>query len=214
MHISFFSSSFLKLFKKYNANADELKQYPTGYDGSFDHPISIKILNEVADIVCTNPPFSRAKEYWKLIIDSGKKFLIISNLSNFVTTTFIKYFKDNKVWAGYNEVHKFLDPKRQIVEAPGIWYTNFPIKDRPRNIQLKMMPLKDIPDKYKKIDDTGILIVNNCYIPNDYDKPIAISINPMLCGILEKGYKIVLGKTYHPHVNGKMKFSRVLVQKV
>jgi len=38
-------------------------QYHKGYDGSFDHPISIKILNEEADIVCTNPPFSRAIDY-------------------------------------------------------------------------------------------------------------------------------------------------------
>jgi len=33
------------------------------YNGSFDHPISIQILNEEADIVCTNPPFSRSREY-------------------------------------------------------------------------------------------------------------------------------------------------------
>jgi hypothetical protein len=39
------------------------KEYPKGYDGSFAHPTSIKILNEEADIVCTNPPFSRGREY-------------------------------------------------------------------------------------------------------------------------------------------------------
>jgi len=33
------------------------------YDGSFEHPISLKILNEEADIVCTNPPFSRSIDY-------------------------------------------------------------------------------------------------------------------------------------------------------
>jgi predicted GIY-YIG superfamily endonuclease len=40
-----------------------IKEYPKGYDGSFDNPLSLKILNEEADIVCTNPPFSKAKEY-------------------------------------------------------------------------------------------------------------------------------------------------------
>jgi len=39
------------------------KVFPDGYNGSFDHPISVKILNEEADIVCTNPPFSRAIDY-------------------------------------------------------------------------------------------------------------------------------------------------------
>jgi hypothetical protein len=40
-----------------------IKEYPKNYDGSFDHPLSLKILNEEADVVCTNPPFSKAKEY-------------------------------------------------------------------------------------------------------------------------------------------------------
>ncbi|WP_422110152.1 adenine-specific methyltransferase EcoRI family protein [Brachyspira hyodysenteriae] len=31
-------------------------------------------------MVCTNPPFSRAIDYWNIIINSGKKFLIISNI--------------------------------------------------------------------------------------------------------------------------------------
>ena len=52
----------------------ELKDAPKGYTGSFDDPLSIKILKEEADIVCTNPPFSKCKEYWKLTIDSGKNF--------------------------------------------------------------------------------------------------------------------------------------------
>jgi hypothetical protein len=48
----------------------EFKEFPKGYTGSFDHPLSLKILNEEADIVCTNPPFSRAIEYWKITIKS------------------------------------------------------------------------------------------------------------------------------------------------
>ncbi|MDR0926242.1 MAG: GIY-YIG nuclease family protein, partial [Ignavibacteria bacterium] len=51
------------------------KEYPKGYTGSFDDPLSLKILNEETDIVCTNPPFSIAREYWKIVIESGKKFL-------------------------------------------------------------------------------------------------------------------------------------------
>jgi len=42
---------------------NKMKQYPKGYDGSFLHDISVKILYEEADIVCTNPPFSLAIQY-------------------------------------------------------------------------------------------------------------------------------------------------------
>jgi hypothetical protein len=52
----------------------EFKEYPDGYTGGFDHPLSLKILNEETDIVCTNPPFSRAIDYWNTTIKSGKSF--------------------------------------------------------------------------------------------------------------------------------------------
>jgi len=192
----------------------EIKTYPEHYTGSFDDPISLKILNEDADIVCTNPPFSRMIEYWNTTINSGKKFLIISNISNAINTAYIPYFKDSKVWAGYNRIDYFLNPKKELVEASGHWYTNIAIKNRPKYKHLKIMPLKEIPEKYKKYDDTKTLLVDNCYIPNDYKKPFAVSARPILNGLLEKGYKIVQDKRYTPYTNGKEGFARVLVQKI
>jgi predicted GIY-YIG superfamily endonuclease len=192
----------------------EFKEYPKGYTGSFDHPLSLKILNEETDVVCTNPPFSRAIDYWKMIIESGKKFLIISNITNPITPAFIPYFKNNKVWAGYNRIDYFLNPKREPVEASGHWYTNIPIKNRPKYKHLKFVPLKDIPAKYKKFDDSKNLVVDNGYIPSDYKKPFAVSTRPILNGLLEKGYKIVQDTQYFPYINGKKCFGRVLVQKI
>ena len=192
----------------------EIKAFPEGYTGSFDHPLSLKILNEETDMVCTNPPFSRAIDYWDTTIKSGKKFLIISNISNAINTAFIPYFKDNKVWAGYNEVDWFLTPKKELTRAAAYWYTNIPIKDRTKYKLLKIMPLKEIPQKYKKYDDSKKLIVDHCYIPNDYKKPFAVSTRPILNGLLEKGYKIVQDTRYTPYLNGKECFARVLVQKI
>jgi len=193
----------------------EFKEYPENYNGSFDDPLSLKILKEETDLVCTNPPFSRAIDYWDTIIKSGKKFLIISNIANPITKAFIPYFKDNKVWAGYNEVDWFLTPKKELTRAAAYWYTNIPIKDRPKYKQLKIVPLKDIPEKYKKYDDSRVLLVDNCFIPNDYKKPFAVSARPILNGLLEKGYKIIeKNESYIAFVNGKQCFRRVLVQKI
>jgi hypothetical protein len=191
------------------------KEYPKNYTGSFDDPLSLKILNEETDIVCTNPPFSRAIDYWETIIGSEKRFLIISNITNVITKAYIPYFKDNKVWAGYNRIDYFLNPKRQLVDASGHWYTNFPIKNRPKYKHLKIVPLKEVPDKHKKYDDSKILLVDNDYIPSDYKKPFAVSARPLLNGLLEKGYKIIAkNESYIAVVNGKEKFRRVLVQKI
>jgi hypothetical protein len=192
----------------------EFREYPEGYTGSFDHPLSLKILKEDADIICTNPPFSRAIEYWDITIKSGKKFLIISNIAIILTTAYFKYFKDNKVWAGYNEVDWFLTPKKELTRAAGYWYTNIPIKNRPKYKRLKIVSLKEIPEKYKKYDDSKTLLVDNCYIPSDYKKPFAVSTRPILNGLLEKGYKLVEDKEYRLYINGKEGFSRVLVQKI
>jgi predicted GNAT superfamily acetyltransferase len=75
------------------------------------------------------------------------------------------------------------------------------------------MPLKDIPEKHKKYDDSNVLLVDNCYVPDDYKKKFAVSTRPVLNGLLEKGYKIVGDKEYRPYINGKECYSRILVQK-
>ena len=191
----------------------EIREFPKRYTGSFDDPLSLKILKEEADIVCTNPPFSRAIDYWKIIIESGKRFIIISNVSNAINTAYIPYFKDNKVWAGYNRVDNYLNQKREIVRASGSWYTNVPVKNRSYK-NLKIVPLADIPKKYKRYDDSKTLIVAHCYIPSDYKKPFAVSARAILNGLLEKGYEIVQDKRYTPYKDGKECFARVLVKKI
>lgn len=191
----------------------EMIKVPKGYTGCFEDPLSLKILKEEADIVCTNPPFSRAVDYWKTIINSGKKFLIISNIVNVLNTAYLPYFIDKKVWAGYNRVDWYLNPKREPVDAAGHWFTNITILNRPKARLLKFVPLNEIPDRYKKYDDNGYLLVDNGFIPSDYDNVFGVSSRAILNGILEKGYKILNEKQYIPYMNGKAKWSRVLIQK-
>ena len=200
--------------KKGFRSIDEEKDYPKGYTGSFDDPLSLKILNEEADIVCTNPPFSRAREYWKYLITSGKKFIIISNFTNVKNQPYISYFKEGKARPGYNRVDWFLTPKKQLTMASGHWYTNFAIKNRPKYENMKIIPLKEIPEKNKKYDDSNILVVDNNYIPSDYKKPFAVSAYPILSGVLEKGYILTEEKEYVPYINGKRCFGRVMIKKI
>lgn len=191
----------------------EMVKAPKGYTGCFEDPLSLKILHEEADIVCTNPPFSRTRDYWRVVINSGKKFLIISNIANCKNAAYLPYFINKQVWAGFYEVHEFLNPKREPLRASGTWYTNIPISDRPKYKNLKFMPLDEIPDKYKKVDDSGILIIDYSFIPTDYNKPFSISVTPILNGVLEKGYKLASDKEYVPYFDGKRAFGRVLIQK-
>lgn len=192
----------------------EMRDSPNNYTGSFDSELSLKILNEEADIVCTNPPFSRAIDYWKVLIKSKKKFIIISNVTIPISTAFIPYFMQKKMWAGYTSVDWYLNLKRIPVRAAGHFFTNFPIKDRPAIKRLKFVPLNEIPDVYQRYDDSGTLLVDNNFIPNDYDKPFAVSTRQILNGVLECGYEIVSKKQYEAFINGKSNFKRVLIQKI
>ena len=190
---------------------EEKKDYPKNFTGSFDDPLSIKILNEEADIVCTNPPFSKSADYWRLLIESGKKFLIISNITLAIHSQWISYFKQNLIRAGHNRVDWFVAPKRQPVEAAGHWYTNLPTKKSHK--KLKFVKLKEIPEKSKFIDNDGILGVSDGYIPTDYKKQFSVSSRIILNGVLECGYEVADAKEYIPCKNGKKQFSRCLIRK-
>lgn len=107
-----------------------------------------------------------------------------------------------------------LTKKRIPIRAAGHFFTNFPIKDRPKIKHLKFTPLKQIPNEYQKYDDNGTLLVDNNFIPNDYDAPFAVSARQILNGVLECGYEIVSQKQYTPLIENKQKFKRVLIQKI
>jgi hypothetical protein len=136
---------------------------------------------------------------------------LVYNVKN---AAYIHYFIDKKVWAGFNDLRWFLTPKRELTRAAAFWFTNIPIRKRPKAKNLKIIPLKEIPEKYKMYDDKKILIVDYCYIPSDYIKPFAVSTTPILSGLLEEGYKYVQDKEYVPYIKGKRCFGTVVVQKM
>lgn len=183
------------------------------YDGDFAHTYSLRLLYE-ADIVCTNPPFSLARKFWELLISSRKNFLIISNITNAKNASYMRFIQDKKIWPGYNRVDKFLTPKMTETGAAGHWYTNFKIKDRPKWKHLKFRPLKEIPKEFVRRDDNSILVIDQGFIPTDYNYPFVVSPRIILNGILEKGFELVRPKEYIPSFNGKKAFGRVLIQKI
>ena len=77
---------------------------PLQGDGDFRSPECLGLLQE-CDIVVTNPPFSLMKEYLPLLINSGKQFLVLGNMNHAIISEIFGYFKDNKVWLGYNSGH-------------------------------------------------------------------------------------------------------------
>ena len=119
-----------------------------------------------------------------------------------------------QVWAGYNRLNWYLTPKCEPVDAAGHWFTNIPISNRPEMKNLKFVPLDEIPERYKKIDDSGILCIDNNFIPIDYEKPFAVSSRPILNGLSDKGYKTIHDTEIYPYFMKRKAFICILIQNV
>lgn len=75
--------------------------------GSFDSEDSIEKLKK-ADIIVTNPPFSKFKEYIDLLAKYNKKFIVLGNPSAICYLNIFKYIKNNYIWLGYKSINKVL----------------------------------------------------------------------------------------------------------
>ena len=71
----------------FRADLHEIEIKQLSGDGCFKSEECVALLKQV-DIVCTNPPFSRFREYFQQIMGHGKDFLIIGN-QNALTYTHI-----------------------------------------------------------------------------------------------------------------------------
>ena len=204
-------------------------------NGDFRSEECVEFLKE-ADIVCTNPPFSKMKEYLPFLITNNKDFIILGNLNHATWAETFPYFFENKVWCGYTDGHFWFQVPDSYEEKPtdykmidGIkyrrmgnicWFTNLDIAKRHEKLETG----KKITDiNYQKYDSYDALdIGRNVDIPMDYDGVMGVPItfltkhNPeqfQLIGELHTGK----GNPYDfafPTVDGKNKYVRLLIQKI
>lgn len=69
--------------------------------GDFSDEECVELLDE-CDVVVTNPPFSLFRDFIKLIMEHGKKFLVIGNKNLITYKDVFPFIKDNKMWIGQN----------------------------------------------------------------------------------------------------------------
>ena len=221
-----------------NDNAEQigLPDYvktPLEGDGDFRSSECLALLEE-CDIVVTNPPFSLMKEYIPLVMESGKQFLVLGNMNHVTIKEIFHYFKDNKMWLGYNSGHfwfrvpDYYEEKQTDFKIDELgqkwrrmgnicWFTNMDIPKRHEPLDLYK---KYSPDEFLKFDEfDGINVNKTTDIPYDYSGIIGVPISYMGYHCREQ-FKIIglddpenwLG--HGPLLNGKAKYRRLLIQKV
>ena len=160
-------------------------------NGDFRSPESVALLDE-CDIVVTNPPFSLFKEYVPLLIEHGKKFLVLGDINAVSYKEIFPLIKDGKIWAGYsfNKTMEFRMPdsyelkgKAYVDEngvkhgfVPGIcWFTNLEVKKRQEELILWKEYTPEAFPKYDNYDAIHVDLVKN--IPCDYDGIMGVPIS-------------------------------------
>ena len=145
-------------------------------DGDFKSEECLKYL-DIADIVVTNPPFSKFKEYLPLLINYNKKFLVIGDKNQITYEDIFPLFKSNKIWLGYTRPNKFLLPNGIITDKMNgrpRWFTNLNIKKRDEELIL----YKEYNvSEYPKLENFDAIFVDEIVkIPNDYYETMAVPI--------------------------------------
>ena len=204
-------------------------------DGDFRSPECVAALRE-ADIVVTNPPFSLMKEYLPMLVDSGKKFLVLGNLNHVTFKEIFHYFIDNKIWLGVTSGHfwfkvpdyyaeKATDFK---IDADGqkwrrmgniCWFTNL---DNEKRHEPLILSKKYSPEEYPRYDNyDAIEVSRTADIPMDYWGVMGVPIT-FLAQHCPEQFEILgiansarwIGRECFTVIDGKKIYNRLLIQKI
>ena len=198
---------------------DDALQEDLQGNGDFRTPECVAILDE-CDIVCTNPPFSKFRDFVALLINHNKDFLIIGNQNAFTYKEIFKLIKANKIWTGYNKVQKFYQPDGSIKEFGNVcWFTNMPTSKRVEEVVLTKEYDPALYPKYDNYDAIEVSKVVN--IPKDYYGVMGVPIT-FIDKYNPNQFEILGDSRYHDDsdvaddinfVNGKGLYRRVLIRR-
>ena len=155
----------------------------------FRSPDALDLLR-TADVVVTNPPFSLFREYVALLMDYGKKFLILGNQNAVSYKDFFPLFISGQVRLGYKAFSAMLfdvpvvepDKSYKIVDgrpmaAIGVaWFTNLDVDSKP-GVRLHKFYCGN-QEKYPKYDNYDAINIDRVSdIPMDYSGVMGVPIS-------------------------------------
>lgn len=203
-------------------------------DGDFRSEECIEYLKE-ADIVVTNPPFSKFIELFSLLNKYEKKYLLIGNQNAITYKEIFPYIKNGKAWIGYRfgdmafkvpqdtpprKTRFWIDESGQKWRSLGnaMWLTNL---DNSRKHQKLVLNSTYEPSKYPKYDNFDAINVSKVIdIPKDYAGIMGVPLT-YLKYHNEEQFEII-GEANHgsdneydlfkPMINGKEIFKRILIK--
>lgn len=162
-------------------------------------------LLRACDIIVTNPPFSILRKIFDRIWEAEKDFIIMGPLYSVDYSNILPHIVSGRVNVDFKENKTFSNEKKVSV----IWLTTF---TSPRH----SMEFTETytPEKYKRYDrypDT-INIDRSRDIPKDYYGKMGVPLS--FIKYLHREEFNLLGEVKWRYVEGKVKFKRLLVQRI
>lgn len=163
---------------------EEIGILPLKGDGDFRSAECVELLKQ-ADIVVTNPPFSKFREYVAQLVEYEKRFLIVGTWNAIVYKGVFRLIRENKMWIGINSNRNFsgfIVPKHyslhgtearvdengnRIVSTNNTcWFTNMDVAKRHEELPLVKKYNRAEYPKYDNYD--AIEVSKTVDIPMDY----------------------------------------------
>lgn len=194
-------------------------------NGDFRSEECQAILGGGVDIVITNPPFSLFGEYFKNIIASGKKFIILGPLNALMYKGIFEHFQKNEFWCGaylkgttaqfttpthyYNDVYDLFDLDFHIGYVNNAcFFTNIEHNSPIPPLELKKPYNSLFYGKYDNFE--AIDVSKTCDIPYDYDGVMGVPVS-FFSKYNPKQFEIV--GQLHPILNGRKIYKRILIKR-
>lgn len=183
-------------------NVEDLEWHYLEGDGDFRSKEVTELRNE-ADVIITNPPFSLFREFLAWIVESGKQFVIISNLNAITYKEIFPLIKNDEMWLG-NGFHagnayfstpfakEYADgvynPETGLVKFRNVcWFTNLDhgrrhqplplmtMQDNLRFSKHRQIKGKESYDRYDNYDAIEVPFTDA--IPSDYQGAMGVPIS-------------------------------------
>ena len=171
-------------------------------DGDFDSA-EVTALRDEADIVITNPPFSKFRRFVAWVFEGGKQVAIIGHQQAITYTEIFPLIQQNRLWLGkgfprnmahfytpYTPHGKWIEQEGEnVVRVPSVqWFTNIDHGRRDEPLQLMTMADNEKFSRHKQIKGVGyqkyvnfdaIEVGFTDAIPSDYDGIMGVPITFM-----------------------------------
>lgn len=168
------SSNSPALFLDYRGNKERIRKLKG--NGDFRSGECLSLLDE-SDVVITNPPFSLFLNLYELLMNTGKKFLIVGSLPQAVGVLLFPDIMQRKVFLGATRKRMKFRTDTMSVKTVGLtcWYQNIkPLRNKKHWTPSAVYR----EDGYEQLDNFDALNVNKIsQIPCDYDGVMAVPIS-------------------------------------